>query len=149
MKTLLLALGNPILSDDGVGWLVADLLSERLNSVDVIKSSAATMDLVPKLAGYDRLVVIDAIMSGKSPPGAVRRLSLDDLAETVRHSSPHDINFATAFQIAKTWGYHVPDDIRIYAIEVKELTRFTQGCTPQVAEKLDDIADQILRDLEH
>jgi hydrogenase maturation protease len=147
MKTLLLALGNPILSDDGVGWLVADRLAERLGNIDVIKSSAATMDLVPKLAGYDRLVVVDAIASGSSPPGAVRRLSLDDLAETVRHSSPHDINFATAFQIAKQWGYHVPEDIRIYAIEVKELTRFAESCTPQVAEKLDDITSQILLDL--
>ena len=34
MKTLILALGNPILSDDGVGHEVADRLAERLPSTN-------------------------------------------------------------------------------------------------------------------
>ena len=152
MKTLILALGNPILSDDGVALEVADRLTESLHSVegtqyDIIKSSAATMDIIPKLAGYDRLVVLDAIQLGSAPIGTVHRFSLADLASTVHISSPHDINFATAFQMAKKWGYHIPEDIRIYGIEVKELSRFSQGCTPQITEKLHDIVEHILRDL--
>ena len=62
-------------------------------------------------------------------------------------SSPHDINFATAFQTAKQWGYHIPEDVRIYGIEVKELSRFSQGCTPEIAEKLNKIVEHILGDL--
>jgi len=155
MKTLILALGNPILSDDGVAHEVADRLTERLHSssaaantqYDIIKSSAATMDIIPKLAGYDRLVVLDAIQLGSAPIGTVHRFSLADLASTVHISSPHDINFATAFQMAKKWGYHIPEDIRIYGIEVKELSRFSQGCTPQITEKLHDIVEHILNDL--
>ena len=155
MKTLILALGNPILSDDGVAYEVVDRLAERLRSSDVerdgncdiIKSSAATMDIIPKLAGYERLIVIDAVQLGSAPPGTVHRFGLDKLAQTVRQSSPHDINFATAFQMAKEWGYDIPDDIRIYGIEVKELTKFSEGCTPEVTEKLDEITEYILSDL--
>lgn len=148
MKTLILALGNPILSDDGVAHKVADRLTERLHTqYDIIKSSAATMDIIPQLAGYERLVVIDAIQLGTVPPGTVHRISLDALADTVRMSSPHDINFATALQVAKEWGYDIPADVRIYGIEVKELSKFSEGCTPEVAEKLDEIVEQILNDL--
>ncbi len=147
MKTLVLALGNPILSDDGVAHEVADRLAGRLDKTDIIKSSAATMDIIPKLAGYERLVVLDAIQRGSAPPGTVYRLSLDDFADTVRPSSPHDINFATAFGMAKKWGYDIPQDIRIYAIKVVELSRFAEGCTPPVAEKLDEIAEHIFNDL--
>ena len=155
MKTLILALGNPILSDDGAAFEVADRLVERLRSsgaeeqggCDIIKSSAATMDIIPKLAGYERLVVIDAVQFGSASPGTLHRFGLDELAQTVRQSSPHDINFATAFQMAKEWGYDIPDDIRIYGIEVKELTKFSEGCTPEVTEKLDDIVEQILSEL--
>ena len=147
MKTLILALGNPILSDDGVAHELADRLEERLQQVDIIKSSAATMDIIPKLAGYEQLVVVDAIQLGSVPPGTVHRFSLAELAGTVRLSSPHDINFATALQMGKEWGYDIPADIRIYGIEVKELSRFSEGCTPEVSEKLDEIVEQIVGDL--
>ena len=149
MKTLILALGNPILSDDGVGWQVADYLAERLNNqkFDIIKSSAATMDIIPQLSGYDRLAVIDAIQLGSAPLGVVHRFSIEDFASTIRASSPHDINFATAIQMGREWGYDIPADIRIYGIEVKELTRFSEDCTPEVTEKMDKIVEQILGDL--
>jgi len=59
------------------------------------------------------------------------------------YASNRRINFATAFQMAKQWGYHIPEDIRIYCIEVK----FSQGCTPEIAEKLNKIVEHILCDL--
>jgi len=164
MKTLILALGNPILSDDGVAHEVADRLAKRLKSssttpnpalskvegtqYDIIKSSAATMDIIPKLAGYERLAVVDAVQLGTAPLGTVHRFSLSDLASTVHPSSPHDINFATAFQMARQWGYHIPEDVRIYGIEVKELSRFSQGCSPEITEKLHEIVEYILCDLQ-
>jgi hypothetical protein len=49
---------------------------------------------------------------------------------------------------------HIPEDVRIYGIEVKELSRFSQGCTPEIAEKLsarspkdNKIVEHILGDL--
>jgi len=146
-KTLILALGNPILSDDAAALEVADRLAWHLPDIDIIKSSAATMDLIPKLAGFNRLVVIDAIQLGSTPPGTLHRFSLEDFTGTIRISSPHDINFATAFEMAKKWGYDIPADIRIYGIEVEQLLKFSQGCTPRVAEKLDEIAQQIINEL--
>jgi len=147
MKTLILALGNPILSDDAVAFEIADRLIGRISDIDIIKSSAATMDLVPKLADYERLIVIDAIKTGSAALGTVHRLSLEDLTDTIRTTSPHDINFATAFEMAKNWGYEIPADIRIYAIEVEQLTKFSESLTPEVAEKLNEIAKQILDEL--
>ena len=32
MKTLIIGLGNPILGDDGVGWVVAEAVAKRLPS---------------------------------------------------------------------------------------------------------------------
>jgi hypothetical protein len=77
----------------------------------------------------------------------VYRLSLSDFADTIRPSSTHDINFATAFEMAKKWGYDIPKDIRIYGIEVVELSKFAEGCTPRVAEKLGEIVEYIFNDL--
>lgn len=149
MKTLVLALGNPIVSDDGVGWEVADRLFALLprGSVDVLKESGATLDLLANFAGYDRLVVVDAVQLGNVPVGTVNRFTLDDFRSTIRRSSAHDINFATAFQMGREMGYSLPEDVRIYAIEVKELRRFAEACTPEVQACLDDIARTIASEL--
>ena len=150
MRTLLLALGNPIVSDDGVGWEVADRLVSLLppDSADVLKESGATLDLLGHFAGYDRLIVLDAIQLGNVPIGTVHRFSMDDFLPTVRYSSAHDINFATAFQMGRDLGYPLPREVRIYGIEVKELHRFAEGCTPEVQAKLDSIARYIADDLQ-
>jgi hypothetical protein len=49
--------------------------------------------------------------------------------------------------MGKEWGYDIPTDIRIYGIEVKELSKFSENCTPEVTEKLDEIVENILRSL--
>ena len=95
-----------------------------------------------RIAGYGRLVVIDAIQLG-APVGAVHRFTLEDFRATVRRSSPHDINFATALAMGREMGYGIPDDVRIYGIEARELRTFHEGCTPELAAKLDPIAAEI------
>ena len=154
MKTLILALGNPIVSDDRIALDVADRLEKSLQQssipdkqYEIVKHSAATMDIIPKLEGYDQLVVLDAVQLGTVPVGTVHQFSLADLASTVRPSSPHDINFATALQMGKEWGYYIPGDIRIFGIEVKELSIFSENCTPEVEKKIDEIVENIFSDL--
>lgn len=149
MKTLILALGNPIVSDDAVGWEVADRLVAMLptGSVEVLKESGASLDLLGAMAGFDRLIVLDAIQLGTAPVGTVHKFSLEDFSSTVRYSSAHDINFATAFQMGRQFGYSMPGEVRIYAIEVKELRRFADECTPEIKSRLDDIAKRIASDL--
>jgi len=48
VKTLVLGLGNTILSDDGVGIHVARLIKEKLPDIDVIEASAAGFALLMK-----------------------------------------------------------------------------------------------------
>jgi hypothetical protein len=44
-------------------------------------------------------------------------------------------------------GYDIPEDICIYGIEVKELRKFSEALTPEVANRLDDIVETIKRDI--
>ncbi len=149
IQTFILALGNPILSDDAIGWVVADRLMELLpeDKATIMKESGATVDLVRRFAGFDRLAVIDAIQCGSMPVGTVYRYSLEDFQATVRLSSAHDLNFATAFVLARELGYAIPDDIRIYAVEVQELRTFSEHLSPEVARNVNRIADEIMGDL--
>ena len=75
MKTLFLALGNPIVSDDAVGWEVADRLAALpvAEDADFLKESGATLDLIGQLAETYMLVgefdaAIDQLAIGLGMP---------------------------------------------------------------------------------
>ena len=64
MKTVIIGLGNTVLSDDGAGVYVARLLSGRFDTddVSVVEMDAAGMNLMESLGGFDRAFLIDAIL---------------------------------------------------------------------------------------
>ena len=79
MKTLVLGLGNPILSDDGVGIRVAHEVANQLNStqVTVVETTAAGLSLLDSIVGYDKVIIIDAIQTEKGEAGEIYRMGAD------------------------------------------------------------------------
>lgn len=151
MRTLVLGLGNPIVSDDSVGFRVVQELKARFNkpNLTLMESSASGLSLLDLIAGYDKLIIVDAIKTEGGEAGKIYRLGAENLG-AVRHSaSPHDINLATALELGKKLGAALPQQIIILAIEVADVTTFSEKCTPEVerviplavsmvAEELDD-----------
>ncbi|MDY6959769.1 MAG: hydrogenase maturation protease, partial [Halobacteriota archaeon] len=78
MRTLVFGIGNPILSDDGVGIYVAREIKKRLSSdisqfkdVDVEEGSVGGLKLLDTILGYERVILIDAIMTESGSPGDI------------------------------------------------------------------------------
>ena len=134
MKTLVLGMGNPILSDDGIGIHVARALEGRVNQqgVTVTETSMGGLNLLDLLVNFDRVIIIDAIQTVGGKVGQVYRLE-PEVFNTTRHaSSPHDVNFATALELGKKLGLALPRQIDIFAIEVADVTTFSEKCSPEV-----------------
>jgi len=144
-KTLLLGLGNSILKDDAVGLRVVRALGERVTreEVDVQVSSFANIDLLDFIGAYDRLIIVDSIKTEGGRPGDLYRLNLDDLHSTLHLSCPHDINLATALELGKRLGMHIPEEIGIYAIEVEDNQTFSETCSPMVEEAIPRVIEEI------
>ncbi|MCK4338899.1 MAG: hypothetical protein KAW87_02775 [Candidatus Cloacimonetes bacterium] len=51
MKTLVLGLGNPILTDDGVGIRIANEIKKNCKDIDVIEASAAGLRIIDDVIG--------------------------------------------------------------------------------------------------
>jgi hydrogenase maturation protease len=141
MKIVVLGMGNPILTDDSVGLRVAQSLTSWLQTpagapyaarVQVEESSLAGFNLLDLLAGQDRAIIVDSILTRDGTPGAIYRLAVDDFNTTVRLTSPHDINLFTALELGKQLGIQMPSDVVILAIEAADTTTFGEGCTPAV-----------------
>ncbi len=145
MKTLILGMGNPILSDDGVGVAVARKLKELVKDADIQVQEADTLGfgILDRIIGYEKVILIDAIRTKGGKPGEVHHLTLRDLQETAHFDSVHGANLASALEIGKELGLELPRSISIYAIEVKDMKTFSERCTPEVAGAIPSIVHTI------
>ena len=149
MKTLILGLGNPILSDDGVGIRVARALEGRLNQPDVtvMETSVAGLDFLELLVGYNRAIIIDAIQTKEGKVGQVYRLEPEAFNATRHASTPHDVNFATALELGNRLGLALPQQIIIFAIEVENVTTYSEECTPKVRDAIPVCVEMVMQEI--
>jgi hydrogenase maturation protease len=146
MKTLILGFGNPILRDDAVGIRIAEALEGEFPDITVVATSEAGLSIRDEVTGYDKLVIIDSIKTGKGKPGELYKLTLEDLKPKSDFSSSHGLDIATAFKLGERLGYPMPRQVSIYAVEVKDNTTFGEGCTPEIERSISLIVRQIIEE---
>ncbi|MDH4067996.1 MAG: hydrogenase maturation protease [Dehalococcoidia bacterium] len=149
MKTLVLGLGNPILSDDGVGIRVAHDVASQVKSpqVTVSETSAAGLSLLDSIVGYDKAIIIDAIQTEKGRPGQIYRMGAEDFSCTKRFSSPHQVNLVTALELGKMLNLAMPQKVVVFAVEAKDITSFSEKCTPKVEKAIPEVVSMVLEEL--
>ena len=158
MKTIVIGLGNPILTDDGVGVKVVYALEDALttnaiNDLTITEASVGGLRLMELMVGFERAIIIDAIISNNGrKPGTYQRLSLDDLrniSPTQHSASAHDTSLVTALEMGQRIGLHLPEQIVIYAIEVENINDFSEEPTPSVAEAIPIVTEVVLQEIQN
>jgi hydrogenase maturation protease len=163
VKTLIIGLGNPILGDDGVGWVVANQVSTILtnrhqliaNSTDIEVDCASLggLSLMERLAGSERAILVDAIFTGTKPVGSVSQFLLGDLPDlTSGHSaSAHDTSLRNALNVGRGMGMLLPQDenVVIVAIEAENVYYFSEILSPAVASAVPIAVKTVLDQLDN
>lgn len=152
---LVVGLGNPILSDDGIGWRVAAQVRELLQggdkpvgmAVDIKELAVGGLSLAETLIGYRRVIIIDAIMTVNGVPGTVYQLKLADLPDTLNMASAHDTNLTTAMRTLRRYGAKLPaeDAFDIVAVEAQVVLEFSEQCTPEVEASVPEATALVMR----
>jgi hydrogenase maturation protease len=138
MRALVLGVGNPILSDDGVGIHVARALKEKgLRGVDVEELPAGGLELLDLVLDHDFVVIADAIQTTDGTPGQIHELEEKDFERAVHGSSPHGINIATALALGRQIvPERMPHTVKYIAIEAADLVNVGEELTPPVREAM-------------
>jgi len=151
VKTLVLGLGNPILTDDGVGVHVVRALAARCQWKDVTfaEASVGGLRLLDTIAGYDRVILVDAIQTPDGQPGDVYRLYPSDLQASLHSGSTHDLSLSGALALGRDLGLQLPDneDIVIIAIEAKDVLTFGETCTEHVQAAIPQALQMVLEEV--
>ena len=151
MRSLILGLGNPLITDDSVGLRVAEALKPRLADrpdVEVSEDYWGGLRLMERMIGYDRAIVVDAIQTG-APPGTIHQLTPDGIP-TQRSASAHDLNLSTALEFGRQAGMHLPENrhIQLVGIEAEDILTFGEQCTPAVQAAIPRAVETVLAALD-
>lgn len=144
-RTLVIGIGSTILSDDGIGVHAARAVKDdaRTQHLDVIELGTAGIALLDFIAGYDRLIIIDAVRSG-AEPGTLHELKPEDFTGCAHLGSGHDADLPAVLALGKKLkGADMPDEVLILGIEAEELTLFSEELTPRVAAAIPDVVASI------
>jgi hydrogenase maturation protease len=158
MKTLVLGLGNPILTDDGVGIHVVRAAAARFpdsrspipgSQLTFSEASVGGLRLLDVLTGYDRVVMIDAIQTRGGTPGDVYRFHPSDLQASRHSGSSHDLTLSGALTLGRRLAMELPDDenLDILAVEVEDVLSFGEECTPAVTAAIPRVVQTILDEI--
>ena len=150
-KTLIIGLGNPLVSDDSVGLRVAERLRsllEHRSGVDVSEDYWGGLRLMERMIGYRRAIVIDAICTG-SQPGTIHHLTTDSI-RTQKSASAHDVNLPTALAFGRRAGVSLPADenVRLVGIEAEDIINFSEQCTPAVEAAIPRAVQEVVQVLD-
>jgi hydrogenase maturation protease len=147
-RTLVLGLGNVLLHDEGIGVWVAESLRRRFEfpaSVTVLEGGTLGLDLLPRLDGVERLLLIDAVGLG-SAPGSTLRLEGDKVPAVLDVKiSPHQVGIQDLLAAARLMGAE-PGQVVLWGMEPERLDPGA-GFSPRVAEALPELQAEVLEEL--
>ena len=149
LKTLVLGLGNPILSDDSVGFRVAQALEGRFDPgrVTVMESSLAGLSLLDLVAGYERAIIVDSIQTQGGKAGTIYRLTPADFEVAHNSTTLHDVGLLTALKLGQRLELDMPREVILFAVEGEDLVTFSEKCSPEVEKAIPVVVDLILKEV--
>lgn len=144
--TLVLGIGNTLLTDEGAGVHVINYLASRypdLPGVGFVDGGTLSFTLAELLAENERLIVIDAAHLGEAP-GTVSCFEDAEMENYLKgnRQSVHEVGLADLLDIARLSG-HYPKRRALVGIEPQSLG-WGEEPTAIVATAVPEAAEQVM-----
>jgi len=146
-RRIVIGVGNPNRSDDGLGIAAARRIRDRLSlsevSIDVEESSGEGASLMELWSADDQAVLIDAVRTGRSP-GRIVRLDahVSPIPSDFFRYSTHAFSVAEAVELSRVLG-RLPAKLVIYGIEGRSYVAGTE-LSAEVSGALVEVVEGVL-----
>lgn len=149
---LICGLGNPVLTDDGIGILLVRDLMEKCDKelrkiIDFRENQIGLLDLLDDCSGYGHLLIIDSIVTDTEEPGTLILCEPEDIRGLSYASTVgiHGLNFPTLIKLGRMLGSFMPRTCTIAGIAVSECKQFGIGLSPALKEKYPELLYTLTR----
>lgn len=144
---LVVGLGTDHRGDDGAGLEVVRALRERVGpGVELLEGPADATALLDRWSDRDRVIVVDAVVSGR-PPGTLHRFDdlRTDLPAAFDATSTHGLGLAHAVALGRSLGRY-PRRLSVWGIEAGNV-RMGDGLTEAVGHAVREVTDRLTDEL--
>jgi hydrogenase maturation protease len=148
VKTLILGIGNLVMSDDGVGVIVVQRLQREYRlppEVTVMDGGTLGLDILPHLEGIERLIVVDALNTGKAPGSCVRLAGNEIPLALETKLSPHQMGLKDLLTVSLLMG-HAPKEMVLIGVQPGCIEMGTE-LSPAVEVRIETMLESILSEL--
>jgi hydrogenase maturation protease len=143
---LICCLGNPIVKNDCIGVWIGRRLAGDLPAgatLAVREFTGAPLDLLTEIAGWDRAILIDAVVTGTAAPGTVMVFAEQDLAHSRVGVYPHGFNLPQALALGRGMNIALPARLILIGIEVEFPDRFGETVSEALQRNMDRICAEV------
>ena len=148
IKTLVLGVGNKLMSDEGVGVHVIERLAAGYDlpkEVQLLDGGTLGMDLLYYLEGIENLLLVDAVETHKEP-GTIIRLEGEDVPAFLDLKiSPHQLGVPDMLAAARLKDLY-PKRLVLWGIQ-PELMEIGLDLSPLIASKVDTLVGSLVEQL--
>jgi len=150
-RVAILGLGNSLLGDDSVGLKIASQLRELVGklqvaprvTIGVFQDEAGGWEILDYVEGYEALVLVDSILDPASEPGTLSWYPRNAFSSP-RISGVHNMDIFEALEYARRHGMAVPAQVHILGVTVRDITTFTEKCSPPVEQAIPKAVEAIV-----
>ena len=139
---MVIGLGNPLMSDDGLGLVALERLREQWElppEVELVDGGTWGLSLLPVIEDAGRVLFLDAVDTGTTPGTAM----MVDRARIPRYLatkiSPHQVDLRDALAVAELRG-RLPDQIVVLGLQ-PERVELRNGLSQTLIEGLDGLVE--------
>jgi len=147
--TVVVGIGNPLMTDEGVGIAVVRGLmsSPALNGeVDFVEAGTSSMAVVHAIAGRRKAVLVDCAWMDEAP-GTIRRFSPDMVVSRkgLGRLSLHEGDVLEALKLSQRLGEN-PWETVIYGVQPQSVEP-GEALSPALRDRVDDYVATVSADL--
>lgn len=147
---VVLGLGNPLMSDEGIGGFLIDKLLKNNDSyphVDFIDAGTGGLAILRLVADRKKAIIIDCAHMGKKP-GTMVKFSLQEVQSVKKllHYSLHEIDILKVIELASQLD-QCPDKIVIFGIEPEKIA-LGDGLSLALQKKTNEYIETIKSELQ-
>ncbi|MDY2941236.1 MAG: hydrogenase maturation protease [Varibaculum sp.] len=157
-NTTVLAVGNPIMGDDGVGLEILAGLEKRWpetvgsEQLQFVDGGTGGMQLIPVVQDSERLLILDALQPGESTggiePGTALHIGGDQVPRLLSMKmSPHQVGLLDVLTSCRLLGTE-PDKVEVVGVTVADVD-LRVGLSDPVSAAVPaaiDLAESLLRE---
>lgn len=147
----ILAAGNYLMADDGVGIHILEKLEQmNMSDVELVNVGVGGLAILDYMEDTDHVIIIDAVRGGGEEPGSIYKFTDKELPPAnLFMMSLHDLSLVDTLRLGREIQPELmPKNITILGVEVERVEGICTDLSPRVVAAIDGVIQLVFEEVQ-